>query len=996
MVEKRDVIRHLLVAGIVVILVSILIVLKGGFTGFAVFEDFIEGDFNNGSYVNTSYNGSAVVLVGDNLTGSYTSQVFDCDSSAGASWNNLSWSGNKPNIEFLYAVDGSGEVFKSSDFGVTWQLVKENYGRTTDGAYMFSDSDYLYIISNSNREIWRSSDNGESFVVINDSFTNSGLLVGEVDSNDNLFVVDASGDVYKSFNNGVTWSLLSDFNAGASNNAKGIGINSSDDIYIVDGAGDVYSSIDSGVNWVKVNDGYGGSTGTDDLKALGGEVYILLNKDIYESTDGGVTWVLINDSFTSYSNDGLRMTEDNVNLYIADGSGRIWKSINSGISWQELGDFNAGAGSDPKGITVFVESSSLDIQVKSCDDDLCSGESWSDIGDTSPQDLSLDNNQYFQYKFDFTSPDSSISPILENVSIDYTILNTAPVISIVVPQEGGSYGYNESLNLNFSVSDADGNLDSCWYNIDDGNNVSLAGCSNTSFDVSGNGNYVLNIYVNDSLGEEASDSVSFSVQVGAPTIVLYYPIDVYLDNGSSVVFNYTPSDIDLDSCELWGDFSGVFELNQTDVSVVSGVVNSFSLDLEDREYLWNIKCVDDIGNSAFNGNKSFYVDTTNPDLSISEPVGSKTSRTGIVIGFSAGDNNLDNCWYNVYRGDSIEIANTSVDCSGTSSFDVTVDANFAFNLYANDSAGNLNFTDSSFSVDSSSGGGSSGGGSGGGGGGGSSGSVSVIQTQTTKLKVSEIGGVIANEGDKKTLSLNIQNAGTNFLNNCRLLISGEISSWFYNDQIMGIAPGQNIDFIFDLNIPESIGSGDYFGELEVNCNEINESQEIKIIIPGFKLIEIKEIKHEEQGLNISYIFDNSNIIGEDVSVEIWIVDDVEDEIKRYVDSFSINKEGVIERNVLIELPEDLVGIYSVYFAMSSDLDNFVKQNVVLGKSVSTGFAVFDTTGGKMIGYVVFIIIVGVGVFFAIRGHDKKVHKSKNNWLLGMNKKKWFGFRKKKV
>ena len=40
--------------------------------------------------------------------------------------------------------------------------------------------------------------------------------------------------------------------------------------------------------------------------------------------------------------------------------------------------------------------------------------------------------------------------------------------NIISPQEGGSYGYNTSLPLNFSV--ADEHLDSCWYNINNGNN----------------------------------------------------------------------------------------------------------------------------------------------------------------------------------------------------------------------------------------------------------------------------------------------------------------------------------------------------------------------------------------------------------------------------------------------------------------------------------------------------------------------------------------------
>jgi len=978
--EKRDVGRYLLVWLILAGLIGFLIIFGNKFTGFAVFEDISETNFSQGTYVNTTYNGSAVVLSGSNLSGTYISQIFDAGNDA--VWNNISWVSGTPNLNSLFCVDGGGDVYKSVDSGVTWSMSKEDYGRTSDGAYMFSDGSYIYIISNSNREIWRSSD-GESWSIVNDSFADSGLLVGEADSTDNLFVADASGDVYISSDNGVTWTLQGDFNAGASNNPKGIGINSSDDIYIVDGVGDVYSSTDSGVNWVKVNDGYGGGTGTDDLKVLGSNVYILLNKDIYESTDGGVSWNLINDSFTSYSNDGLRMAEDGVNLYIADGSGRFWKSTDFGISWLEVGDCNNAASNNPKGIANFVQQTSLDIQVKSCNDAACSGESWTDVTDTSPQNLSLDNNRYFQYKIGFTSPDTSITSSLESVNINYDLVNTAPVLNLIHPQDGASYGYNESLSLNFSVSDSENNIDSCWYNINTGDNITLAGCANTTIDVP-EGSNTLIIYANDTQGEETSDSASFSVDVGAPTIVLHFPINVYFNSGNNIQFNYTPTDIDLGSCELWGDFTGSFMLNQTDNSPTSGSVNTFTLNLSEGAYLWNIKCNDSIGNSATNGNKTFYVDTINPSLSLTEPTGSKTSRT-ITASWSVSDASPISCLYNVYQGASLEITNTSVDCSlNTTSFDVSADADFIFNFYVNDSAGNSNSTSLNFSVDTStppSSPSSSGSSSGGGGGGG----IITPKNQTGKLEVSKIGNIISREGEKKTFSLSVENIGRIFLNNCKLVVGGDIISWIYSTQVEGVAPGQNIDFVFDLSVPEGVESGDYTGTVEVKCDEGNNVQDIVVSIPSLKIISIKDIKQEEKTLKIIYDFDNSNVVGDSVSVDIWLEDSDGYEITRISDVFSINKEGPIERNIDIKL-KNPAGIYYVYLALSDDLDNFIKKSVVLGDTRATGQVVLDTFKGKFTIYIIFVILIVIVVFFIWRRHGKTEDK-KHHWLVRKKEKR---------
>lgn len=583
----------------------------------------------------------------------------------------------------------------------------------------------------------------------------------------------------------------------------------------------------------------------------------------------------------------------------------------------------------------------------------------------------------------FYSKEYSNLSLIPYLNITYHTANTAPLIILDYPQQGASYGYNESIELNFSAFD--NNLDSCWYNLDDGNNISLVNCANTTFDVSGDGSYVLNIYANDSLGEESNDSVSFNVQVGAPSIVLDFPISEYLNYQTDINFNYTPTDFDLDSCELWGDFNGSFILNQTDTSPGNGVINTFFLDLSDGTYLWNIKCNDSIGNSAINGNQTFYIDTINPEISVSQPIGAKTSRTVSAV-WSVSDNNLNSCWYNVYQGASLEIVNSSVTCSDNStSFDVSSDADFVFNFYVNDSAGNQNSTNSSFSVDTSSSTTpstpSSGGSSGGGGGG------YFPSELTGKMQVTQLGEIIAYEGDEKSLSLNVKNIGSKFLNNCRLIAKGDISSWIYLDQIEGIAPGENVDFNFNLNVPEEIGSGDYSGELEINCDEGINNQTIMVVIPGLEIMEVKDIIQEKDELTINYVLKDKSLIGKEVSIEIWLVDRDNIEVVRITDSFLVEESG--ERNVLMALPGNLAGVYSIYFALSSDLESFVRKSVVLGKSRTVGMVVLDSVKSKMTVYVLFLLVLGVGVFFIWRRHKEDsphVGKTKNGWLL---KKKGF-------
>jgi hypothetical protein len=267
----------------------------------------------------------------------------------------------------------------------------------------------------------------------------------------------------------------------------------------------------------------------------------------------------------------------------------------------------------------------------------------------------------------------------------------------------------------------------------------------------------------------------------------------------------------------------------------------------------------------------------------------------------------------------------------------------------------------------------SGGGSSSGGGGGLTYVPNKLLNKTLKVEISPIGDIIAREGDKKSLVVAVKNTGDIFLNNCRLVFKGNISSWFFSKQVQGISPGETVNFIYDINVPEEI-YGENEGILELKCDEITESQTLKIIIPqGKNAITIKELEYIKQGLNISYDINTGNLGGE-VTVEIWLVNEDGIEEKRIKDIFISSSGEAILRNILMELPEGMTGIYTIYFANSNDLENFVKQSVVLGKSSTTGFSILDEPRNKMIVYVIFVFILFAVVFLIMWGKSKNKNK----------------------
>ena len=552
--------------------------------------------------------------------------------------------------------------------------------------------------------------------------------------------------------------------------------------------------------------------------------------------------------------------------------------------------------------------------------------------------------------------------------LNVTIDSISPEINIISPQEGGSYGYNTSLALTFSVSDE--HPGSCWYNLNSGENITLANCSNATFDTGADGGYILYLYANDTLGNLAVKNSSFSILVGFPTITLNSPISIYL-NTNNVYFRYIPTDLDLQACELWGNFTGEFKLNQTVNTPENGTENTFSLVLPDGSYKWNIRCNDSQGHSAFNGNKTFYVDTIAPSIALSEPKGTKNSWTGIPLTFSVSDNSPVTCKYSVsWAIGGVVISNTSIANCTSTIFNLSSLGDYVLSLHSADFAGNSNFTSTSFSVSTavppSDGGGSSGGGGGGGGGIGSA--KKPNKTEPGKIQVGEIGNIIAESGEKKTLPLNVKNIGTIFLNSCRLISKGEISSWIYSRQIEGIAPGENVNFIFDLNVPEETLGENYKGELEIRCNEINYSRNIFVSIPkSLDFIKIQEVIQQKNSLNITYTFNNTEFIGRNISIDIWLSDENTSEIKRIRDFFIV-EEIPMQREIIMDIPSDLSGVYTLYFALSSEIDKFVKKPVVLG---ITGKVILDSPKSKKLIYIIFVIIIGIAVFFIIRSQMKK-------------------------
>lgn len=526
----------------------------------------------------------------------------------------------------------------------------------------------------------------------------------------------------------------------------------------------------------------------------------------------------------------------------------------------------------------------------------------------------------------------------------------SPSINIILP-EAKTYGYNTSLPLNFSVSDI--NLDSCWYNLNSGENITVAGCQNATFNAS-DGSYTLYLYANDTLRNSAEKNVSFSILTTAPAINLLFPKLNYL-NYQQIYFNYSVSGVGVSYCGLWGNWAGVWHLNQTN-SMITQENNFFILNLTEGNYNWGIVC-NDSQNRFSSINSSFSIDTSSPIITITEPKGTKTSKTAIPLIFSVNDISPAYCWYNIrWSTGIVAVDNTTItNCSGTS-FSVSTDGDYVLNLFANDSASNLNYTNSSFSVSTSSnppgGGGSSDGGGGGGGGGGK-----PVNKTLALLEISGVGDIVMKPGEIKTLSASVKNTGSKFSNNCKLVGEGEAESWISSKQSRGLSPGEVAEFIFSVSVPEDVNK-DAGATISIVCDEVTVSKSFKISLVK-DVIDLKIKSVEQKGSSLDFVYSVKSLeSGQEVSVEFWVSDEAGKNIANGTDSFSLESGQELERTASLELPSGAVGEHVLSIKINSEkASSYAQETVLLGSSWGfLGRALLVEGGGRTVSIAILIVI----------------------------------------
>jgi len=274
-------------------------------------------------------------------------------------------------------------------------------------------------------------------------------------------------------------------------------------------------------------------------------------------------------------------------------------------------------------------------------------------------------------------------PIIElNLPFNQSLINTTTKIFSFTAYENVEQIINCSLILDSVINQT---------------NSSTLNATLTFFTVTGlnEGNH--NWYVNctDSAGNKNSSEVRIlRIDLTPPVVLLEFPINNSWSPLSNIEFDYTPSDSYLDSCQLWGNWSNGWHLNDTDSTLFNGSSNAFIKPITDGSYLWNIWCNDSAGNFAFNStNYTINVDTVYPkiDFTTNTPLNNSVLRQDwIFINVTVNDSNIDSVYFE-WQG----VNETFENSDGKFFWENKTGLGhgfYTFRAYANDSATNLNST----------------------------------------------------------------------------------------------------------------------------------------------------------------------------------------------------------------------------------------------------------------------------------------------------------------
>ena len=393
----------------------------------------------------------------------------------------------------------------------------------------------------------------------------------------------------------------------------------------------------------------------------------------YEETRTGENWT-VNITPTDGVNVGTTNSSSNVTILEADTTPPQIRLLSPGNN------------------SNFTSSVALNYTAT---DDIALGSCWYDLNGTNTTIANCGNTtltlNHGSYYITVYSNDSSGNGNQSN-NHSFNVDTIAPNLSITNPANLSNFSVN-SVTINFTVTDTNTGVNTCWYQLDV-TNTTIASCNNFTI-IPNEGKHSIRIYANDTVGNtNATVNRTFEIDTLAPSFSEFNTTAAGNRSQVYIEANLTANDINLNTLVVY--LYNTTHLVTVNSSSTSPFPSNFS-SLPNGLYFINATANDTFGNINSSETRTITLDTQAPNLSIQTPATNSNSiTTTINLNFTATDNNsISSCYYSLNNG-----ANTTLtNCINTTITGIQ-GTNYLL-LYANDTAGNTNSSDNrTFNVDS--------------------------------------------------------------------------------------------------------------------------------------------------------------------------------------------------------------------------------------------------------------------------------------------------------
>lgn len=241
----------------------------------------------------------------------------------------------------IYALREGLGLYKSTNNGESWQTVNTP---TTSLSLVCTDSSNNVFIGTGS-VLYRSTDEGINWIQSGAGLPSADIRILTTGNDKNLYLQtsDTANGMYRSSNNGTTWSSI-----GLPYKITAIAVNSAGHIYAAQNLinnpsqqfnHNLYLSTNNGTNWNLVRNATGNITAIA-VNQLTGNVFISVTSTGYfRSTNNGTNWFNINNGINNLTYSGI-YTSSNGNVYcigyrpgMHDIGSDFYSSTNEGNTW---------------------------------------------------------------------------------------------------------------------------------------------------------------------------------------------------------------------------------------------------------------------------------------------------------------------------------------------------------------------------------------------------------------------------------------------------------------------------------------------------------------------------------------------------------------------------------------------------------------------------------------------------------------------------------------